>query len=150
MYQAFLPDELRYDLSQPKFQTAFGFLRREDLGQLPEGWVELENGVRASVQRYETSPAEELDFETHEKYFNVQYMVDGVELVGVVDARDLAGKIPYDPENDIAFFHDPEHSGAVLLRPGDFVVLSPQDAHKPRCAAGAPMAVNKIVVKVPV
>lgn len=150
MYQAFLPNEFRYDLSQPKFQTAFDFLRRKDLDQLPEGWVELEHGVRASVQRYTTSPAVELDFETHEKYFDVQYMVDGIELVGVVNVRDLIGKIPYDSEDDIAFFHDPEHSGAVLLRTGDFVVLSPQDAHKPRCAAGAPMAVNKIVVKVPV
>ncbi len=150
MYQAFLPHEYRYDLSEPKFQTAFDFLRREDLGRLPEGWLELEHGVRASVQRYVTSPAAELDFETHEKYFDVQYMVDGMEQVGIADARDLVNKIPYDPENDIAFFHDPEASGAALLRAGDFVVLSPQDAHKPRCAAGAPMAVNKIVVKVPV
>lgn len=150
MQSAVLGSEYKYDLTAPKFRTAFAFLKRPDLAQLPEGWVELDNGVRASVQRYETSPAEKLDFETHEKYFDVQYMVDGLEIVGVVNAEGLQPKIPYDPKDDIAFFHEPEVSGAVVLRTGDYVVLAPEDAHKPRCAAGAPRKVNKIVVKVPV
>ena len=46
--------------------------------------------------------------------------------------------------------NDPVFCGKVILYAGDLTVLSPEDAHKPRCAAGAPMAVKKIVLKVPV
>jgi len=150
MQNAVLGSEYKYDLTAPKFQTAFSFLKRADLAELAEGWYELGDGVRASVQRYTTFPAAELDFETHIDYFDVQYMVSGQEMIGVVSAQGLETKIPYDKNNDIQFYHEPAFSGAVFMRAGDYIVLAPEDAHKPRCAAGAPMAVNKIVVKVPV
>lgn len=140
----------KYDLTAMKFQTAFAFLKRDDLPTLPEGWIDLGNGVRASVQHYTTMPAQMLDFETHERYFDVQYLIEGVELIGVVDREGLVEKTPYDTENDIAFYEEPLRSGAVLLRTGDYVILAPEDAHKPRCMAGNPTAVKKIVVKVPV
>lgn len=139
-----------YDLTLPKFRTAFAFLRREDLAGLPEGWRELENGVRASVQRYTTMPAGELAFETHECYYDVQYLVQGIEKIGVTGRRGLTEKTAYDLMEDITFYNEPEHSGTVLLQPGDYVILSPDDAHKPRCCAGEPAPVLKIVVKVPV
>lgn len=150
MQNSVLGNEYKYDLTAPKFQTAFAFLKRKDLAQLVEGWYELDNGVRASVQRYTTRPASELDFETHTNYFDIQYMNSGQELVGFVNAKDLVTKIPYDMENDIEFYQDPPGFGFVYLQTGDYVVLAPEDAHKPRCAAGIPMAVNKVVVKVPV
>lgn len=51
-------------------------------------------------------------------------------------------------ENDVVFYEDPPMSGQVLLREGDLVVVAPEDAHKPRCAAGDPAPVKKVVVKV--
>jgi len=150
MQSGVLGEEYKYDLTEPKFQEAFKFLKRKDLAELAEGWYELAHGVKASVQRYTTTPAAELDFETHVKYFDVQYMVNGTEKVGVVNAAGLVAKTPYDEENDIQFFEEPPLSGEVLLRTGDYVVLAPEDAHKPRSAANEPEAVNKIVVKVPV
>lgn len=138
------------DLSAPKFQTAFAFLRRPDLAQLPEGWIELDNGVRASVQHYTTMAEQTLEFETHEKFFDVQYMVEGTEKIGVVGREDLVEKAPYDAANDITFYQEPALSGAVLLRAGDYLILAPEDAHKPRCMAGAAAQVKKIVIKVSV
>lgn len=142
--------EIKYDLMAEKFKTAFAFLHRTDLTQLPEGWIELGDGVRASVQHYTTMAADTLNFETHERFFDIQYLAEGVELIGVVGRKGLIEKIPYEQKNDITFYEEPALSGAFLLREGDYVVLAPEDAHKPRCAAGAPAAVKKIVVKVPV
>ena len=150
MFQSKIGNEYKYDLTAPKFQTAFAFLRGSDLAELPEGWIELENGVRASVQHYVTSPAEELQFETHEKFFDVQYLIEGEELIGVRDRTGLQEKAPYDPVTDNTFYFDPALTGAALLHAGEFVVLAPEDAHKPRCLAGKAMGVKKIVVKVPV
>ena len=48
------------------------------------------------------------------------------------------------------FFEEPAMSGTVLLLPGDMIVVAPEDAHKPRCAAGEPEFVRKVVVKVKV
>lgn len=140
----------RYDITGSGFARVFAFLEREDLATLPEGWIELGDGVRASVQHYTTLPANALAFETHERFFDVQYLVEGIEQIGVCTRVGLAIKDPYDVEADITFYREPQLSGSVLLRAGDYVVLAPEDAHKPRCAAGQPMQVKKIVVKVPV
>ncbi len=39
-------------------------------------------------------------------------------------------------------------SGSVLLEEGDLIIVAPEDAHKPRCVAGVPCQVKKVVVKV--
>ena len=150
MFSTIIGNEYKYDLTEKKFQSAFAFLKRDDLATLPEGWIDLTDGVRASVQHYTTMDAATLDFETHEKFFDVQYLIEGDELIGVVDRKDLVEKIPYSVDNDVTFYEDPALSGAVLLQAGDFVVLTPEDAHKPRCLAGETMPVKKIVLKVPV
>ncbi len=150
MYSTALGDEYRYDLTAPKFQTAFAFLRRKDLAELPVGWIDLDNGVRVSVQRYTSFNEDEVFFETHEKFFDVQYVIEGMEYCGVCSRDGLAVRTPYSESDDITFYENPEFSGSVLLRAGDFIVLSPEDAHKPRLAAGKKMEIKKIVVKVPV
>ena len=87
-------NEYKYAITAPEFHTALAFLHRPDLADLPEGWIELDNGVRASVQHYTTMAAETLDFETHEKFFDVQYLIEGVELIGVVGRESLVEKTP--------------------------------------------------------
>ena len=46
------------------------------------------------------------------------------------------------------FYEEPEYSGSVVLTPGDLIVVSPEDAHKPRVALDQPEPVRKVVVKV--
>lgn len=138
-----------YDLSDPKFLTAFAFLKRNDLSTLPEGWVELENGVRASVQHYTTAPAEKLKYEAHERFFDIQFVVDGEEVIGCTFRDGLKIETPYDAENDVTFYQTPSMHGCVQLKAGDYAVFAPEDAHQPRCAASTPIQVIKIVVKVP-
>ena len=96
MYSTEIGLEYKYDLTSEKFKTAFAFLKRKDLARLPEGWIELDHGVRASVQHYTTIARNEGSFETHEKYFDVQYVVEGRELCGVCRRHGLVVKTPYD------------------------------------------------------
>ena len=100
--------------------------------------------------KYTTMDAKTLSFETHERYFDIQYLVEGKEKIGVCTREGLVVKVPYEGTNDITFYEEPPLSGEVLLRARDFVILGPKDAHKPRCIADMPTAVIKIVVKVPV
>lgn len=143
--------ENKYDFSSKKFQIAFDFIRRDDLADLPVGRFELGEGVSASVQEYTSMIWNENKFETHEKFFDVQYVVNGMEYCGVCDRSQLGQvSVAYDAENDVTFYEEPSHYGKVFLNAGDFVVLTPEDAHKPRCNDGKEVYVKKIVVKVPV
>lgn len=143
--------EYKYDYSSPKFRTAFEFLGRKDLRALPVGWIDLDNGVRASVQEYTTIDPVEGFYETHEKFFDIQYVVKGKEYVGVTVRDGLKVRTPYDEGGDITFYCDPERmESMVYLEDGDYIILAPEDVHKPRLAAGEKTFVKKIVVKVPV
>ena len=143
--------EYKYDFSSKKFRIAFEFLKRKDLADLPVGWIELGDGVRASVQRYDSFAWDANRFETHEKYFDVQYVIEGIEFCGVCDRSECKKvAVAYNADNDVTFYEEPKHCGTVFLNAGDFIVLGPEDAHKPRCAVEKPMPIKKIVVKVPV
>lgn len=150
MFSTELGLEYKYDLSETKFKTAFEFLKRNDLLELPVGWIELGDGVRASIQRYTSFNEDEVYFESHEKYFDIQYVIKGVEYCGVCKNKGLTIRTPYSATDDITFYEDPEYSGKVLLEEGDFIVLAPEDVHKPRLAAGSKMEIRKVVIKVPV
>lgn len=142
----------KYDYLAPKFQKAYEFLRRADLAQLAPGDHPIDGDeVYANVQHYTTVPASEAKFESHDRYFDIQYMVEGCERFGYIPREELA-PAPYMADRDLTFYdQDPQDKASyVLLRAGDCAIVPPEDAHKPRCAAGEPMAVKKIVVKVKV
>ena len=150
MFSTKLGDEYKYDFKAKKFQIAFDFLKRDNLASLPVGWIELEEGVRASIQRYTSFAWDANRFETHEKYFDVQYVIEGEETCGVSTRDNLVTAIPYDDKNDITFYEEPKRYGVVHLNAGEFIILSPDDVHKPRCQADKPMEIKKVVIKVPV
>lgn len=150
MYTDFLSNTYRWDIGCSKFKTAFAFISRPDLMEIPVGWIDLDHGVRASVQEYETVDDSSVYYETHDKYIDLQYMVSGEELVGVVPRAGLTIRTAYDDVEDISFYEQPSVDGGVVLGTGHYVILFPDDAHKPRCTASKKMHVKKIVVKIPV
>ncbi len=139
----------RHDYTSERFQKAFEFLKRDDLLSFEPGTsVALCDGATALIQAYTTYPQDERKFEAHEKYTDVQYVIEGEELVGVVPAKGLEAEAAYDEKDDIVFFKTPAAYGGVVLRAGDYVVLTPEDAHRPCCRIDGPCAMRKIVVKV--
>lgn len=142
--------EYKYDFTEKKFQLAFEFLKRRDLAELEPQSIELGEGVRANIQRYDSFEWDANRFETHEKFFDIQYVIEGVEYCGVCEREGLKVAVPYNPVKDVTFYEDPELYGKVLLKAGDYIVVGPEDVHKPRCAAGKSMPIKKVVIKVPV
>ena len=109
----------KYNYLDEKFTVAYKWLAETDIKNLPEGFYPLMgDDVIAGVQEYSTSPWEERRFETHEKYFDIQYMVTGDEMFGVCK-RDGLKEIDRIDENDVVFYSDPDLYGQVLLREGD-------------------------------
>lgn len=139
----------KYNYLEDKFQAAYKWLAETDLDHTAAGSYPICEGVTANVQEYDTFPASQGSFETHDKFFDIQYLISGKEQFGVCKREGLVKK-EENPDNDVVFYEEPELSGTVLLLPGDLIIVAPEDAHKPRCAAGEPMFVRKVVVKVAV
>lgn len=138
----------KYDYLDEKFRKGYQWLRDTDIHSLPEGsYPVMGEDVVAHVQEYTTFPPDQGLFETHEKYFDIQYMVSGKEQFGICKRDGLIVKERKE-ENDLIFYEEPGLSGSVLLLEGDFIVVAPEDAHKPRCVAGEPCKVKKVVIKV--
>jgi biofilm protein TabA len=140
----------KYDYLEKKFKIGYEFLRRSDLESLEVGAIQLEEGVLAQVQQYTTNAPEEVMFETHDRNFDIQYVVSGEEMFGIADREFLEVEVPYNAQKDVSFYKEPAHSGAIYLKAGDFVVVSPEEGHKPHCNVSGPCEVKKIVIKVPV
>ena len=149
MYATTIALAEKYNYLDDKFKAAYAWLRDTDIAALSAGSYPVCEGVTANVQEYDTFPASEGSFETHDAYFDIQYVISGKEQFGYCKREGLVLKQDV-PENDVKFYEEPALSGSVLLLPGDLIVVAPEDAHKPRCAAGAPEFVRKVVVKVKV
>ncbi len=138
----------KYDYLDEKFKRAYEWLAKTDLSTIAVGAYPIgDDDVIANVQEYTTMPASDGYFETHDKYFDIQYLISGKEQFGVCKRDGLVIR-EEKPENDVVFYEEPALSGSVLLLPSDLIIVAPEDAHKPRCAAGSPEFVRKVVVKV--
>ncbi len=142
--------EYKYDFTEKKFQLAFEFLKRKDLADLEPQSIDLGEGVRANIQRYDSFVWDANRFESHERFFDVQYVIEGIEYCGVCERDGLKVAVPYNAEKDVIFYDDPDCYGKVLLKADDFIVLGPEDVHKPRCAFDKPIPIKKVVIKAPV
>ena len=84
-------------------------------------------------------------WEAHRKNIDLQFVLTGEEHVGVVPIGRLVAD-PYDAEKDIMWLTG--EGDRVTLRPGEFVLLWPEDAHMPAMAIDTPMPVLKVVIKI--
>ena len=138
----------KYNYLEEKFKKGYQWLKETDILSLPEGSYPISGDeVVASVQEYTTVSGDQCFFETHEKYFDIQYVASGREQFGICGREGLVVKERIE-ERDLIFYEEPPHSGSVLLQEGDMIVVAPEDAHKPRLMAGEPCKVKKVVIKV--
>lgn len=89
-------------------------------------------------------------FEAHRRYIDIQVNLAGGEVMEWLPATDLQVEDDFQPEGDIAFFHPPTIAPTRLhVRPNEFAIFFPSDAHKPVChPPSGPTIYRKLVFKV--
>ena len=133
----------------PPIARAVEFLRGIDPASLEPGRHAIDGDrLVAIVEDYTTLPAAECRWEAHRAHIDVQFVARGVERMGFMNIAHAAEREPYDPSRDVAFFEP--GADFVTVHEGMFTVFWPEDVHAPRAAAGPPMEVRKIVLKVAV
>jgi YhcH/YjgK/YiaL family protein len=138
----------RYLALHREFAKVFEFLRRPDLKELPVGKYEIDaESVYAIVSKQNGRRKEDALLETHERYIDIQLVLEGVDDMGwkpKSSCKKPTGK--YDQKNDEQIFMD-EPDAWISTQSGAFVIFFPEDAHMPLISSGQ---IHKVVVKVAV
>lgn len=99
-----------------------------------------------NVAAYTTGPEETRSWEAHKDYLDIHVLSKGEEYIdlGFIESMTCGA---YHKDSDYQ-----EVTGTararVLMRPGDFLICYPEDAHKPGIAAGEPAPLKKGFFKV--
>ena len=139
----------KYAAIIPHISVIRDFLSR-DLASLPDGRYAIDgDNVFANISSYSTKRIEDGVFEGHRKYADIQFLIDGDELCGIVPGCEwLKENTAYDEGKDIRFFATPAAFSQVPLTTMHFAFFAPSDAHMPGIAPGAMRRVRKCVIKV--
>ena len=133
--------------------SGYDFVNKALQNGVENGKYPLENGAYAAVSEYESKPFEVAKFESHKKFIDVQLILSGREIIGVMPTERMRlgtciGE--YNPDKDVELYRECGEYEAKVLEPGDFLILYPEDGHMPGVQIDGPEAIKKIVLKIPV
>lgn len=141
-------DALAYRGIHPNLDLALEHINPEFLAALRDNQrVELKGDqVYCTRFTYETIPQEESFFEAHRRYLDIHIMVEGEERVDINRPEDLTLTDAQEGNDFYAYQGESWHS--TVLKPGEFLVVFPEDAHRIKVQADGPRTVSKAVFKV--
>lgn len=141
-----LDEATRYETLHPAFPRIFAELRRLVGEDLPLGRIEID-GDRAFINHVEATLVDQATqpLEAHRQYLDIHLVVEGGERFGWTPLAELGEPTrPYSAEDDYMLWHTPSAS-YVDLKPGQFVIVWPEDPHAPIIGSGR---VRKLLAKV--
>ena len=140
-------DALTYRGIHPNLDMALERITKEFLSSVGEERVEIKGSdVYATRFTYETVPEEESFFEAHRNYLDIHLMLEGSERVEIAPPETLTEFDRVEANDFYAYRGEGQYR--LVLSPGDFLVVFPNDAHKIKMRVDGPETVTKAVFKV--
>lgn len=136
-----------YHLNTRLWQSAFAFLREQNLETiLPGKYPIVGEEVYAVVTEAPPKEKNEVKWESHKNYIDLQYIIKGKETIGIADTSTATITKPYTV--DVINY---EAKGTYFTsEPGKFFLFFPNDAHQPLIRVKGYELVKKIVIKIQV
>lgn len=136
----------RYYALHPGLSRVFDFLRTADIASLEPGRHDIDgDNLFVNVSELELRPLDAAHLEAHNRYIDVQVVVEGEETFGWSERKDcMKPEGEFDTERDILFYSDIPQT-FYNVREGQFTILYPEDAHAPMLGNGN---VRKLIFKV--
>lgn len=130
-----------------KIKRAGFYLKDTKLNMIKPGRYTIEDDkLYALVQSYETINIDQGRWEGHRRYIDLQYIVEGIELMGYANINNMNIASEYDKTKDILFFNG--EGDYFTVNKGYFVLFTPNDIHKPCLTGSKPNKVKKVVIKI--
>ena len=146
MIVANLRNKSEYYGIYPELDKALDCLTPEFLEKVPTE-KQLLDGENLFVTKFhlETVPFEQTFFESHKKYLDIQVVTQGMERVDIAHPDSLTLT-----ENKGDFYgYTGQAEQSVILRPGNFLIVFPGDAHRLRIPVEQPGApFTRVVFKI--
>ena len=140
-----------YFKNKARWEKAFTFLKTSDLSKLEVKRYDIDDdNLYASLSEYLTKNEEDARFEAHQKYIDIQYVINGIEQISITPMslkKDII--IPYDTAKDIEFM-TVTRCANMKATPERFFIFFPDDIHRPGVKISENSQVRKVVVKVKV
>ena len=141
-----IDNDARYYALHTGLSRVFDFLRTTDIAALEPGRHDIDgDNLFVNVSQLELRPLDAAHLEAHNRYIDVQVVVEGEETFGWSERKDCRKpEGEFDTERDILFFSDMPQT-FYTMRQGQFTILYPEDAHAPMLGEGK---VRKLIFKV--
>lgn len=137
----------QYHARPDLWKAAFQFLG-QDLTKIEPGKYRLAgDDVYASVNDYQTKLPEDANWEAHRKYIDLQYIISGEEMMGILPLEKTVMPEEYNESKDLIFFGEAVGE-QYLATPDTFFLFFPSDAHRPSMQTDSPEPVRKLVIKI--
>lgn len=136
-------------LSDPVWVEAIAWIKRMPDDQAEGNYPLRGEEMHVNVHSYETLSREACRYESHKHHVDLQYCIEGSELIEWSVAHALTPNGEYDGEKDIQWYEQPAFASTKLtMEKGCFAVFFPEDAHMPKIAYNKHLVIRKLVVKV--
>ncbi|MGG3283469.1 YhcH/YjgK/YiaL family protein [Paenibacillus solani] len=138
--------------AHPVIRKAVDYLTSTDFASLQPGQYPIQGeDMFARVIELTTRLKDEQLAEKHEQFFDIHYLLEGDETIGwsLSEGGDLLSPVePYSLDKDAALYGNIPSETPIRLSPGMYMVLFPEDIHRPGLTLGEPGNVRKVVVKI--
>jgi biofilm protein TabA len=134
-----------YHRNKIAWDRAFAFLKNMNLDTLSPGkYPIMGDQVFATVTEAPSRNKEDVKWESHKHYVDLQYIIKGKEMIGVADTSKAAIIKPYSPD----VINYTAEGKYYITEPGTFFLFFPNDAHRPTIKVDGYDIVKKIVIKI--
>ncbi len=131
----------------PHLDTALRYIASHDLNELSFGRTEVDGAnVFINVMEASARPEEEISYEIHRSYMDIQIDLTGVEAIQIGDMMKQS-QVCFNEETDFGTVCCPT-SSSCIMGPGSFIICMAGEPHKPGIATGPDRSLKKCVVKV--
>lgn len=134
-----------------RLHKALTFLENMDPDTVEDEKFVIEEGkIFGFVTTVNTEEVASRRPESHAKHIDIQFLLEGREKMGYIRKSSQLKVVTDELQEKDNCFYDGNMEGEVFLdlKPGDFVVLFPEDVHRPQCIAGENAQIRKSVIKI--
>jgi YhcH/YjgK/YiaL family protein len=140
----------RYYMLHPALEIILDYLESVTSENFSEGKKELSGDeVFVNAIHQHTKTENDAVWESHERYIDVHYMVDGRERIFYAEEDKMQVDRPYDEEKDCTLYKGNDGFEVYLPKNG-FVIFFPGEIHKTMVSDGVSVQSKKLVGKIKV
>lgn len=147
MIHAKLANASRYAKLNVYLDDLFKFVTENDLSKFATQRIVLDgDDLFINMAEPTLKKAEEQKLEVHREYIDVHIPLTGPEIIGLTHISDLQCESdePFNEEEDFALYSE-RAQNYITVRPGEFLIVFPEDAHAPIIGEGT---IKKAIAKV--